>query len=192
MSKKDALGADDWIRAGFRALVVEGAVGLRAEALARALGISKGSFYWHFQDVPAFKCAMLAHWHEAATRRVVADIRARSVTGAAALDLLAGFAGSAPDAYGGTAAEGAVREWARFDSTARDTVRRVDAERIGFVAECFAAEGIHGADARARAELFYAAFIGLEHLSTQAGTPVEPRLKRLVRMLLSARGAGEA
>ncbi|MCD7060222.1 TetR/AcrR family transcriptional regulator [Pelagibacterium xiamenense] len=188
MSKKDALGAEDWIKAGFRALVAEGVTGLRAEALARSLGISKGSFYWHFQDVPAFKRAMLEHWHEAATLRVVDIIEQKGLSGAHALEYLV-KASATPDAYGGAGAEGALREWARFDPVARDTLRRADVERIAFVAKCFVREGFERDAATACAEIFYAALIGLEQLASQSGMPIEPRLKRLLETLLQTPGS---
>ena len=41
--------------AGFRALSAEGPQGIRVEAIARQLKLSKGSFYWHFKDVQALK-----------------------------------------------------------------------------------------------------------------------------------------
>ena len=59
---KSRLSPDKWLTAGFEALVASGPSALAAEPLARALGTTKGSFYWHFKDVPAFQDALLAAW----------------------------------------------------------------------------------------------------------------------------------
>ncbi len=58
-----------WIDAGLVALKSSGPDGLRAETLARELGATKGSFYWHFQDVPSFQEHVLTQWLEAASAR---------------------------------------------------------------------------------------------------------------------------
>ncbi len=52
----------DWLRAAQRTLVIHGLAGVRIEALARDLGVSKGSFYWHFADRAALLEALLAAW----------------------------------------------------------------------------------------------------------------------------------
>ena len=52
------LGPEDWVMAGFRALAADGPQAVRAETLARGLGATKGSFYWHFKDLAALHQAM--------------------------------------------------------------------------------------------------------------------------------------
>lgn len=61
-SKKARLGADDWINAGLQALATDGPDALKAELLARRLGTTKGSFYWHFKDVPDFQRQVMGQW----------------------------------------------------------------------------------------------------------------------------------
>ncbi len=53
------LDADAWIAAAFDALAEGGIDAVRVEPLATALGITKGSFYWHFADRRALLDAML-------------------------------------------------------------------------------------------------------------------------------------
>lgn len=53
---------DTWVTAGLEALVTEGPEALRAERLARRLKTTKGSFYWHFEDVAAFHNTLLETW----------------------------------------------------------------------------------------------------------------------------------
>jgi AcrR family transcriptional regulator len=47
------LSVDDWIRGGFAILAEEGIKALKIERLCRRLGVTKGSFYWHFTDFAA-------------------------------------------------------------------------------------------------------------------------------------------
>src|SRR5579859_8215679 len=74
----DQLSASDWLDQGIRTLAQDGFTALKAEPLAKAMGVSRGSFYWHFADVEAFHAAILKHWREVSTERVIADIDAAS------------------------------------------------------------------------------------------------------------------
>jgi AcrR family transcriptional regulator len=60
--KASPLQPDDWIRAAFARLSTEGIESVRIELLARDLGVSKGSFYWHFQDREELLAKMLDRW----------------------------------------------------------------------------------------------------------------------------------
>ena len=62
----DQLSAKDWVDEGLKALASRGFTALKAEPLAKALRVSRGSFYWHFADIAAFHAAILARWHEVA------------------------------------------------------------------------------------------------------------------------------
>ena len=100
------LSPDSWIHAGFDALVAQGPSALKAEVLARGLNTTKGSFYWHFKDVPAFHERMLRHWEDtslAALEAVLADE-------GSAVQRLRHFAQSDPVAQNGLAAHGTALE----------------------------------------------------------------------------------
>ena len=72
----DQLSAKDWLDQGLKALAEHGYTALKAEPLAKALGVSRGSFYWHFADVEAFHAAILKHWREVAAERIIAEVEA--------------------------------------------------------------------------------------------------------------------
>src|SRR5271163_3889943 len=74
----DQLSANDWLDQGLKALAQSGFTALKAEPLAKALGVSRGSFYWHFADTGAFRAAILAHWREVAAERIIANVEAAS------------------------------------------------------------------------------------------------------------------
>ena len=58
------LGRDDWMRAGRMALLTGGPAAVRVERLATDLGVTKGSFYWHFADRGELLEALLREWEE--------------------------------------------------------------------------------------------------------------------------------
>ena len=53
---------DDWISAALAALAEGGIDAVKVERLAARLGVSKGSFYWHFKDRPTLLAALLDLW----------------------------------------------------------------------------------------------------------------------------------
>jgi AcrR family transcriptional regulator len=63
-----SLQPDDWIRAAFSRLSAQGVESVRVETLARDLGATKGSFYWHFKDREDLLSRVLLHWEEVEMR----------------------------------------------------------------------------------------------------------------------------
>ncbi len=45
------LSVDDWVQEGFRVLAEDGVKALTLGQLCTRLGVTKGSFYWHFADM---------------------------------------------------------------------------------------------------------------------------------------------
>ena len=75
----DQLSAKDWIDQGLKALANSGFTALKADPLAKALRVSRGSFYWHFADIAAFHAAVLARWHEVAAEQIIVNVEALSL-----------------------------------------------------------------------------------------------------------------
>lgn len=65
------LTADDWINAAHELLASSGIAAVAIEPLARTLGVTKGSFYWHFSDRNALLTAVLERW-ERGTEALIA------------------------------------------------------------------------------------------------------------------------
>ena len=110
----DQLSAKDWLDQGLRTLTHSGFTALKAEPLAKAMGVSRGSFYWHFADIGAFHAAILKHWREVAAEAIIADLE-RASDNPLPLLLHRAFSGK-------LALEKAVRSWATVDSAARAAV----------------------------------------------------------------------
>src|SRR5438309_4738921 len=63
-----------WIEEGLRALAAGGPDAVRIEPLAKALGVTRGGFYWHFADRRALLEEMLDTWERASTDEVLARV----------------------------------------------------------------------------------------------------------------------
>src|SRR6478736_6663899 len=73
------LARSDWVTAGLRMLAERGIDAVAVEPLCQRLGVTKGSFYWHFADRAALHAAMLDLWRERGTAEIVE--RTARVTG---------------------------------------------------------------------------------------------------------------
>jgi AcrR family transcriptional regulator len=150
----DQLSAKDWLDQGLKTLARSGFTALKAEPLAKAMGVSRGSFYWHFADIGAFHAAILKHWREVAAERIIANLEAASQNESPLQLLLR-------QAFGGKLAlENAVRVWAALDPLARSAVQAVDRRRLNYVERLLRASGLSPQAARARAQILYWAFLG--------------------------------
>jgi len=150
----DQLSAKDWLDQGLKTLTHSGFTALKAEPLAKAMGVSRGSFYWHFADIGAFHSAILKHWREVAAEQIIANLEAASDHDNPLLLLLRRTFGAR------LSLEKAVRTWATVDPAARAAVQAIDRRRLGYVESLFEKSGVSRGAARSRAQIFYWAFIG--------------------------------
>src|SRR3954451_11401980 len=74
----DQLSAKDWLYQALKTLPERGFTALKAEPLAKAMGVSRGSFYWRFADIGAFHAAILDDWREVAAEQTIANLKAAS------------------------------------------------------------------------------------------------------------------
>ena len=140
----DQLSATDWLDQGLKTLARSGFTALKAEPLAKAMGVSRGSFYWHFADVGAFHAAILRHWREVAAEQIIADLEAASASDVALPLLLRRAFGAR------LSLEKAIRTWATFDPAAGAAVQAIDRRRLGYVEKLLLASGLSPQVAAAR------------------------------------------
>ena len=171
----DQLSARDWLDRGLKALAADGFAALKAEPLAKAMGVSRGSFYWHFADISAFHAAILKHWREVAAEQIIANVEAAASTEDPLPVLLR-------QAFSGKLAlEKAVRSWAAFDAAARDAVQAIDRRRLDYVESLLRDTGVPRETAQARAQILYWTFLG----SALADKPLpKPRQQAVLDELL--------
>jgi AcrR family transcriptional regulator len=173
----DQLSAQDWLDQGLKTLATQGFAALKAEPLAKALGVSRGSFYWHFADIGAFHAAILKYWREVAAEAIIAHVEAASADDNPLTVLLRRVFTEK------LALERAVRSWATFDSAAKSAVQAIDRRRLDYVENLVRARGVAPGTAQARTQVLYWAFLGYA-LSDQPMTKVqrEAMLDELVRI----------
>src|SRR5258706_13627413 len=70
------LSADDWAQAALDVLGEQGLSAVGVEPLARRLGVTKGSFYWHFPSREALLTAALEHWESVEQETVFGKLEA--------------------------------------------------------------------------------------------------------------------
>ncbi len=109
-----------WLDEGLRVLAEEGAPGVRIDRVAARLGLSKGSFFHHFDGIAAYRRALLDRWESTAVR----DLGDQPPQ--ALLEDLAARVGALVDLR----LEVAVRAWAFQDPDAAAAQERVDLARL--------------------------------------------------------------
>lgn len=166
-STKVQLTPDDWIQAAADVLVDKSVDAVRVEVLSKNLGVTRGSFYWHFKDRDDLLRQLLVRWHDRATEQIIERFEKRNIKPRELLRdlLLLPFRGETAKAAAAT--ELAIRGWARRDETARQFVDEVDNKRLSYIAQCFSALGFDITEARMRAFALYSYEISESLLSNQ-------------------------
>ena len=151
------IGPAEWVSAGLVLLAKEGIDAVRVEPLAVNLGVTKGSFYWHFKDRAALHAEMLRAWLGVGTGDIIEQVEAGGGTGAERLGRLVKLGTS-----NGKAArlETAIRTWARSDAKVAEALGEVDRKRLDYVVKLLVANGLKRDVSRMRAKLLYLALIG--------------------------------
>lgn len=162
--KSPRLSVDDWLQAGYTLLAEQGTRALKIELLCQQAGVTRGSFYWHFDDMDSYRAALVESWNTflEKDRQSLAELdalppRERLSAMMAAL--------TSP---GHWMLERAMREWARTDPTAAANIRAADRRLLRSVTQAYSDYGFSPDDAKLRAELTFAAGIGLLHLAGSA------------------------
>ena len=123
-----------WVQEGLRALGIGGPDAVRVEKLAEALGVSKGGFYWHFDDRNALLEAMLDTWERLVIDEAIARVDAGGGNSRAKLRRLFALTESVGDVWN---IELAIRDWARRDPQVAARLRRIDNRRMDYMRQLF-------------------------------------------------------
>ena len=150
----ERLSKSDWIDHGLHTLTAQGPGALKVGPMAARLKVSRGSFYWHFEDVAAFRAGLLQAWQERQTDQVIRDLDARQGEPGLLRQLLHGAYTS------GRRLDRAMRAWAAEDRSVAAAVAAVDARRVARIAQLLADAGVERDCARHRAAFLYWAFLG--------------------------------
>lgn len=183
-AKKPRLSRADWLRAGFQTLAARGPTALKVDALAADLGATKGSFYWHFKDLPDFEGKLLADW-EAQCLAAIETTASGDSQPASRLRALTQLLASREDsAHTWQHAEPSIRAWARGSALASATLGRVDAHCLDALSRLLGACGVTNPDLT---RAIYASAIGMADLSIRDNQSNDAALGTLVDLVLALR-----
>ncbi|WP_371170337.1 TetR/AcrR family transcriptional regulator [Aliiroseovarius sp. 2305UL8-7] len=184
-NSKPRLSAEDWLFAGFRALAAKGPDALKAESLARELGTTKGSFYWHFKDISDFHLQMLSLWEIQSVDAITQELSQESDP-VKRLYRLGDVSSQSSPQYGGDAAEPAIRSWAYGHAQVAEAVQRVDAKRIAYLEQILSELDLTNPDF---ARIIYGGYIGMGTLSATDERSNKSAMSTLMAAILALRDA---
>jgi AcrR family transcriptional regulator len=174
---------DQWISEGLRALGVGGPDAVRIESLAQSLGVTKGGFYWHFEDRPALLEEMLDTWERVVSADVIARVESLGGDARTKLRHLFGVAQSIDDMV---AIELAIREWARRDPAVLKRLQRLDERRMAYMRSLFGELSSDHDDVEARCLLTFSLFIANPYVAAKhPGRSRKAVLGRAAEVLLA-------
>jgi AcrR family transcriptional regulator len=148
-----------WIEEGLRALGVGGPDAVRIETLAQALGVTKGGFYWHFDDRRALLEEMLDAWERVMIDEAIERVEGEGGDARAKLRQLFALA-SSREARGLLKIDLAIRDWARRDKAVAKRLRRVDNRRMEYMRSLFGAFCPDEDDVEVRCMVAFSLFVG--------------------------------
>src|SRR6059058_4608328 len=145
-----------WIEGGLRALAAGGPDAVRIEPLAQALGVTRGGFYWHFDDRRALLEEMLDTWEHVMVDDVIRLVEAEGGDARAKLRRLFGLGLSVGDLM---QVELAIRDWARRDRAVARRLKRVDNRRMDYMRSLFSELCADDDEAEVRSLVAFSLFI---------------------------------
>jgi len=177
------LTRERWAAQALRALAQGGLSAVAIEPLARQLGVTKGSFYWHFKNRDALIAAALARLEHNNTV-AIAEFEVRYPEPRARLRALF-VAAFEPSALGGLLLKLASH---RDHPVIGPVLARVTAARLDYLERIFVEIGSDPTAARNQARLTYSAYVGHYQLASTAPerVPEGEALTRYVTFLVDA------
>jgi AcrR family transcriptional regulator len=165
-TERARLSAEDWEDGALTLIAEQGVGALAVEALARRLGVTKGSFYWHFRTREALLQAALERWEQYGEREVIVEIEA-----------ISNPRERLPELFRRVAHELQPHRVYAALLKALDhpqvvpVMARVSQRRIEFLTTIYSQAGLQGTTALNRARLTYAAYVGFLQLNFTLGLP---------------------
>lgn len=169
-----SLKAGDWIKAALTMLTNRGIQAVQITALSRHLGVTRGSFYWHFDSREALLDALLDQW-----RARNAGVMVEALGGADTLDdgILALFSVWTDHTRFESRLDQAIRDWARHSQALQDTLKAEDDARVAAIAGFFRRHDYAPTEAFIRARVIY--FTQLSYYALGVSEPMADRISYL-------------
>lgn len=154
------LSRQAWIDAAVAKLAEDSVTALRVDELAEQLGVTKGSFYWHFETREALLQAVLAWWQQLMTRHIQEIVDKLPADPRQRLETVFRIGLSPHPSVPGGPFELTLRDWARRDPAVRKVVLEVDGAREELATKLYLELGLSLSEARDYAHAHMAYVIG--------------------------------
>ena len=170
-----------WVEAGLQALAAGGPEAVRVDLLAKALGVTRGGFYWHFASRQVFLDAVLDAWEHRCTDEVLEQVEEQ---GGDARDKVR-LAGMLTFSRELLPVDLAVRDWARRDRSVARRLRHVDNRRMEYLRALIGSFNDDPDDVEARGMLAFSLaigshFIAADHAGRSRGQVLQRATQRLL------------
>ena len=180
LSKQQKLSAADWEKEALKVIAERGVTALAVEPLARRLGVTKGSFYWHYKNRQALLEGALTLWERVETENVIKHVVKET---SPRKRLIALFANVTADRYDGqlyTSFSGST------DPLVKAVVERVNKRRLKFLQESYHDLGLPTKEAKNMSLLAYSTYLGMIQLRTDAPdtVPKEAQYREMMKMIV--------
>jgi len=160
------LSAADWEQGALDLIAAQGLGAVAVEALARQLGVTKGSFYWHFPTREALLKAALQRWERQDTDALLAEVEPIAEPRERLREL---FRRTGREAKSHVIYSALLR--ALDQPIVQPVMERVSQQRMDFLTRAYRELGMDKRVAAQRARLAYAAYVGFLQLTLQLGMP---------------------
>ena len=172
-----------WIDEGLRALGVGGPDAVRIEKLAQALGVTKGGFYWHFDDRRALLEEMLDAWERVVIDEVIDRVEGEGGDSRAKLRRLFALGLSSDELM---RIELAIRDWGRRDRAVARRLRLVDNRRMDYMRSLFGGFCPDQDEVEVRCLVAFSLYIGNHLIAADGGSRSRTDVMKLATKRLLA------
>ena len=174
------LQKDDWINCGLKSLEENGFNSLKVGPLSQMIGVSRGSFYWHFTDIAEFELQLMSAWKRRTTESVITELESDSSAQSRLIKLVSLAMSTDLNL------DKAMRSWSMEDGRANEIVGQVDEQRIVYLESLLTEIGITKKDVALRARILYWSSVGRSVVQGKAKFEFKSAdIKRLIQVFLN-------
>ncbi len=174
------LSVDDWARAGLDLLMTEGRSAVKISRLCAHFGVTKGSFYWHFEDFDALMAAIARLYFSQEMDAARGLVMMEEMPPGQRLETMSAMLVESRAWQG----EAAVREWARDDATVAQAVAELDRRILSVVHDAFVELGFSEREARIRSGVLVYAGIGFVYGRSSLPVPTVEEIHDVLALLV--------
>jgi len=168
------LGRVDWLEAAIEQFTKKGINAVRITRLAEQLKVTRGSFYWHFENRSDLLQAIVSFWSQKNAQAVISAVQDAQEMGEGMLSLYSSWL---DENCFDPQLDMAMRDWARSDNLIKEHVRQADLKCIEAISNFFMRMGVGRIESTTRARTLYFCQIGYYALNLEEN--MTQRLKYL-------------